>query len=93
MKNYNELPRPMEGVIRDGIAEYAGVNRNTFQTQLANAYKYADAGKRHESQNNNTIKEPQSKTDNTPKNKEGSTVILIKRGNAKTPDAANSPGG
>jgi hypothetical protein len=77
MKNYNELPRPMEGLIRDGIAEYVDVNRNTFQTQLTNAYKYADARKRHESKSHNTIKEPQSETDNIPKNKEGSTVILI----------------
>jgi hypothetical protein len=39
-ENYNELPRPIEGIIRDGIANYAGVNENTFQTQLTNAYKF-----------------------------------------------------
>jgi hypothetical protein len=52
MKNYNELPKPMEGMIRDGIAEYAGVNKNTFQMQLTNAYRYVETKKRYASRGN-----------------------------------------
>jgi hypothetical protein len=47
MENYNELPRPMEGMIRDGIAERANINKNSFQAQLPNAYKIIDIKKRY----------------------------------------------
>jgi hypothetical protein len=30
-ENYNELPKPIEGKIRDGIAGHAGVKPDTFK--------------------------------------------------------------
>jgi antitoxin component of RelBE/YafQ-DinJ toxin-antitoxin module len=67
-KYHNELPMPMESKIRDGIAEYAGVNPTTFQVQLTSARKIVKAIKKHESQNN-TISKKQ----------ENPHVILIKK--------------
>ncbi|MDR1787541.1 MAG: hypothetical protein LBR16_03730 [Treponema sp.] len=36
-ENYDDLPEQMPGEIRDGIADYAKINRHTFQTNFANA--------------------------------------------------------
>jgi hypothetical protein len=55
LKYYNELPMPMEKEIRNGIAEYAGVNPATFQIQLSKLCKSVEAKRKHEPKDNNTI--------------------------------------